>query len=143
VRFVTDANGQGYGSGWAAAGGTAEHAEHPPPERPRQPVPAPVVREREAIATRLSRQPLLRSRDGCRGHFPTSAAADRGEVALVATVRANGALAGLEIERELPLGQGFARAARACLRDERFEPALDPEGQPVMARTRIVLRFSR
>jgi hypothetical protein len=140
VRFVSDPNGRGFGFGVVARGGTAEHGE----ARAVAAAP-PALPTHEAItpADRLRRQPALLGRDGCRGFFPERAQRHHGSVTVIATVRASGAIARLEIEAEDPVGEGFAYAARACLSRQRFEPALDERGLPAAARTRIVLRFSR
>lgn len=142
VRFVTDPNGRGYGSGMVARGGTADHAEHAVPVPP-APSPLPAAKPGLAFADKLSRQPSLGTADPCRGFFPQSAQSNRGEVSVVATVRDQGSVVRIEIESESPLGQGFGGAARACLAKQRFEPALDDDGKPTAARTRVRIAFSR
>jgi protein TonB len=141
VRFVTDPNGHGYGSGMVARGGTADHAEQVVPVPP---VPAPSAAKPGLVfADKLSRQPSLGAHDPCRGYFPQAAQSDRGAVSVIATVRDQGTVARLEIENESPAGQGFGAAARACLNKQRFEPALDDAGKRTAARTRIRINFSR
>ena len=44
---------------------------------------------------------------------------------------------------ELPIGQGFEGAARACASHFHFAPALDLHGHPVGGHARIALRFER
>jgi protein TonB len=139
VRFVSDPNGQGYGTEMVARGGTAEHGESGP-LAPQQPLAA--ARPRITASDRLQRQPTLIGTD-CRGYFPDHARQDQGLVSIVATVLASGAIAKLEIESETPRGEGFANAARACLGRRKFTPALDRQGSPTGARTRINLRFTR
>jgi TonB family protein len=138
VRFVSDPNGKSFGYGLVARGGSAERGEASP-----APHAAATVTREEPIATRLSRAPLLLAHDGCRGFFPNAAPSNAGTVSVIATVRASGAIARLDIEQEAPAGQGFGRAARACLERQRFTPALDPEGATVAARTRIRIQFER
>ena len=142
VRFVTDPNGRGYGSGMVARGGTADHAEHAAPVPP-SPSPAPAAKPGLVFAERLSRQPSLGAHDPCRGFFPQGAQTNRGEVSVIVTVRDQGAVVRTEIESETPLGQGFGSAARACLAKQRFEPALDDAGNPTAARTRVRITFAR
>jgi hypothetical protein len=142
VRFVTDPSGRGYGSGMVARGGTVDHAEHAVPVPP-APSPAPAAKPGLVFADKLSRQPSLGAADPCRGFFPQSAQSNRGEVSVIATVRDQGSIARLEIESETPVGQGFGAAARACLAKQRFEPALDDDGKPTAARTRVRIAFSR
>jgi TonB-like protein len=139
VRFVSDPNGRTYGFGLVAHAGTA-----PATPSATQPVRrAAAVDDGITPADQLERAPSLLAPDGCRGYFPKRASADRAEVALVAVVAADGAVARLEIVAETPRDQGFADAARTCLREQRFAPALDQHGRAVRARTRIKLRFSR
>lgn len=56
---------------------------------------------------------------------------------MIATVRDHGGVVRTEIESETPIGEGFGAAARACLAKQRFEPALNDQGKPTAARTRI------
>jgi len=140
VRFVSDPNGRGYGTGIVARGGTAEHGEGTT-LRP-EPPPRAASGFRITPADQLRRQPLLLG-DGCRGFFPNHARPDQGLVSVIATVQSSGALAKLDVESESPSGEGFAQAARACLAKRKFVPALDEHGEPTGARTRINLRFTR
>lgn len=140
VRFVSDPDGRGYGTGIVARGGSAEHGEnstlrHVPP-------PRAASGFRITPADQLQRQPVLLG-DSCRGYFPDRARPDQGLVSIIATVQGSGAIARLEIESETPAGEGFAIAARACLARRRFVPALDEHGEATGARTRINLRFTR
>ena len=139
VRFVTDPNGRGFGSGLVARGGLTTLR----PAAPAQP-PAPpaALGPRITPPDQLERQPTLLDAD-CRGHFPAQSANDLGVVAVVALITPAGAIAKLDIESETPSGQGFARAARECLQRQRFAPALDRQGKPALARTRVTIRFSR
>lgn len=140
VRFVTDPNGRGYGSGLVARGGRAEHAEEAAVVAPER---SAVAKARLVFAPHLSRQPMLAESDPCRGYFPRNAQSDRGDVTVIATIQARGAVVATEIETEEPAGQGFAAAARACLGQQRFQPALDDDGKATAARTRVKIRFSR
>ncbi len=139
---MTDLNGHGYGSGMVARGGTANHATRPLPVPP-APAKAVATASTLVFAARLSRQPSLGAHDPCRGYFPESARSAHGEVSVIATVRDQGAVVRTEIESETPIGEGFGAAARACLAKQRFAPALDNEGRPTAARTRIRIRFAR
>jgi hypothetical protein len=139
VRFVSDPNGRGYGTGIVARGGTAEHGEG---SRLRPEPPRAASGVRITPADQLRRQPVLLG-DSCRGYFPDHARPDQGLVSIIATVQASGAIVRLEIESETPGGEGFASAARACLARRKFVPALDEHGEPTGARTRINLRFTR
>lgn len=140
VRFVSDPNGRGYGTGIVARGGTAEHGESSAPNP--QPPPRAASGFRITPPDQLRRQPMLLG-DSCRGFFPQHARPDQGLVSVIATVQSSGVIAKLEIESEAPSSEGFAGAARACLTRRRFVPALDEHGEPTDARTRINLRFTR
>ena len=93
--------------------------------------------ERQALEQRGQRG------DRCRGYCPPRGRHNTGRVALLATLRASGAIARIEIESETPPGEGFAAAARTCLARGRFSPALDERGQPTATRARVTLRFTR
>jgi protein TonB len=136
VRFASDPNGRSYTSGLVAANAVARPATAPAAP------PAPPGGDRITPADQLERQPLWRG-DDCRGYFPEQAQTDLGRVSLIAVVRADGSIARLDVAAETPAGQGFARAARSCLQNQRYAPALDRRGQPTLARTQISLRFSR
>ena len=138
MRFISDPSGRGYGHGVVARGGQVDHGtgSEPRPLAPASPS------ERFTPAERLRRQPSLLG-DGCAGYFPAQARPNTGQVALLATLHASGAIARIEIESETPQGEGFAAAARACLTRRRFSPALNERGQPTATRARINLRFSR
>jgi len=137
VRFVSDPHGQSYASGRVAVGGVAAVS--------RSEQTTPQVRAHDdgvTPADQLQRQPLWNG-DDCHGYFPEQASADRGQVSLIAVVRSDGSIARLDVRSETPEREGFARAARACLAQRRFSPALGRDGRPTMARTQINLRFSR
>ena len=141
VRFVSDPNGHGFGTGSVARGGTAQHGAPGAVSPTPQPLTAASAL-RITPADKLQRKPTLLG-DGCRGYFPARAASDHGNVSLVATLFPNGKVARLELEAETPAGEGFGSAARACLTAGEFEPALDEHGAPTAARTRVVVRFAR
>ena len=86
---------------------------------------------------------LLATRDPCAGFFPGTADAKRGQVQLSVDVDADGRPHPTQILLELPRGQGFQSAAKACAAHLRFAPALDAQGRPVSASARIALRFER
>lgn len=136
VRFASDPNGHSYSSGLVAAGAAPPRAPTPPVHR------AAASGDGITPADRLDRQPSWRG-DDCRGYFPDQAQVDQGQVELIAVVRADGGIARLDVASETPQGQGFARAARACVQQQRFSPALDRQGEPTTARARFSLRFSR
>jgi hypothetical protein len=137
VRFVSDPNGRGYGSGVVARTSTPAPVPIAPPAALRLAADA-VTPESE-----LQRPPSLIGGDGCRSEFPQRASADVGQVRAIAIIDAAGAMTRLELESETPRAQGFGAAARACLSHQRFAPALDKHGLPARARLRVTLHFAR
>lgn len=150
VSFVTDPNGDSYGSGVVAKGGTAEvglagakvggtgTVAAPVAAAPKPVAAAPVV-----SSVDLSRPAKLTEIDPCRGRFPSTADDDVGTVTLVLAIKKNGDVETASVVTESPKGQGFGAAARACLLGKRFEPAFDKSGQPVTATTKVNIRFTR
>jgi periplasmic protein TonB len=146
VDFVTDPAGSSYGSGVVARGGTADHGERGATAAGVGSAPVPVAsppRDGLVPASSLSRRASLRERDACAGFYPSEADADSGAVTVTVIVRPDGAVTSAAVVSESPAGQGFGKAARACLGSKRFEPALDRSGTPVLAATTVKLRFVR
>jgi len=142
VRFVSDPSGRSFGTGSVARGGSADRGLAGAVPSPAPPQPTAAAGLRITPADQLSRQPALLG-DGCRGYFPERARQDQGSVTLLATLRADGKVARLQLEAESPTGEGFGDAAKACLTRGQFTPALDDAGHPTAARTRVVVRFAR
>jgi periplasmic protein TonB len=147
VEFVTDPSGTSYGSGVVARGGTADHGERgaTPAGVGTAPAPAVVAPRSDGLvaAGNLSRRAALTETNACAGFYPSEAQADSGAVTLSVIVRANGGVTSASVLAETPAGQGFGKAARACLQRKRFEPSLDRSGTAVAAVTVIKLRFVR
>lgn len=147
VDFVTDPAGTSYGSGVVARGGTADRGERgataagagSAPVRTVAGSPSDVL----VPAANLSRRAALNERDACAGFYPSEADADSGAVTLTVVVRADGGVSSASVVSESPAGQGFGKAARACIQRKRFEPSLDQSGTAVAAATTIKLRFVR
>jgi periplasmic protein TonB len=140
VRFVTDPNGDAFGFGSVARGGTAASATGPVTAAP------PIVPEQRSgpgAQPELSRSPALAESDPCRGFFPERAAVDRGEVTLRVRVDGDGSVRAVTVAREAPVGHGFGFAARDCLLSKRFSPALDRAGHPVSVLSPVTVRFAR
>lgn len=147
VDFVTDPNGTTYGSGVVARGGTADHGERGAIARGVGNAPArnvsPAPGEGLALVSNLSRRAALEASNPCAGFYPSEASADSGAVTLTLVVRGDGGVASAAVVSEMPAGQGFAKAARSCMQQQRFEPALDKSGNAVAAATTIKVRFTR
>jgi TonB family protein len=107
------------------------------------PVRAPAAGDGLTAAADLSQKPRLREADPCRGFFPSAA---RDDVA-VATVRLvigkSGKVSSANVVSESPVGQGFGEAARRCMLDQMFVPALDREGNGAATALNVNVKFSR
>jgi len=148
--FVTDPNGDEYGSGNAAKGGTADHggpgaaasgkpggtgtggtgsvaAPAPPP---------PPAVDKSRLATFTVENP-------CKGFFPGDADDDVGYVKVQVKVRPDGSVETVSVLEENPKGQGFGKAARTCVGGAKFNPAWDKFGAPTAAMQTINIRFTR
>lgn len=86
---------------------------------------------------------LLAVRAPCRGYFPASAQADHGKVRIQIHVDPSGRPRLSQLLSELPLGQGFGPAARACAATLRFAPAVDGQGIAVAGEAKLELSFDR
>lgn len=142
--FTSDPNSHVYGSGVVAVGGTATHGLAG--ARVGGTGDAPVRRpagDGLTAASNLSQKPRLRVDDPCRGFFPNAA---RDDVA-VATVRVvigkDGKVSNASVVSESPTGQGFGAAARRCMLDQVFVPALDRAGNNAATALNVNVKFSR
>lgn len=149
ASFVTDPDGKEFGSGTVGAGGTADKGEKDgkpavPPSSAAQ-APKPVVAAPPTITppSNLSRPPKLAVADPCRGFFPASADDDAANVSVAVVVRPDGSVASANVVNETVTGQGFGKAARACLLATKFSPALDISGQSTHAAATVIVRFAR
>ncbi|MGZ3418413.1 MAG: energy transducer TonB [Polyangiales bacterium] len=150
TSFVTDPDGNEFGSGPVGAGGTAEKGEKDgKPEAPPHP-PAPVSTAKPSAPAmtitppaNLSRAPKLDGADPCRGFFPADADEDKAVVSVAVVVRPDGSVASANIVKESVAGQGFGKAARSCLLSTKFSPALDSAGKTTAAAATVNVRFAR
>jgi len=95
-----------------------------------------------AGADRSRRARPLGSDWDCSSMFPASASTDTATVTIVARVRPDGRPDAITIVADP--GQGFGAAARACALRQRYEPAEDPSGTPILASTApFRVRFTR
>jgi protein TonB len=142
VRFAVDAQGEGYGFGVVAAGGTSTQrggvGGAPEPQ-----ASAPGPANGDAKLRSFAVPPRLSEVDPCRGFFPQAASVDRGQVTLTLVVSSEGRVSQASVRTEQPAGQGFGRAALLCLRDKRFSPAQDEQGRAQAAEAPVAVRFSR
>lgn len=145
--FLTDPNGNEYGSGAAKIGGTADKAPPgattvgkpggtgsvniPPPPPPPKP------------SVDMSRKAALTVNDPCKGFFPGDADDDVAYVTVMVSIKPGGEVGTVAVLSENPKGQGFGKAARTCLTAARFQPALDKDGKPVAATQQFNIKFTR
>jgi protein TonB len=141
VSFVTDPNGNPFGYGVVARGGTAMQATRPVASVPARPAAPPP--EISTAHSDWTRAPRLDESDPCSGFFPRNAVADVGRVALVVVIDPGGRVTSTAIADESPPGDGFGQAARACLATKILTPALDRDGRPTHATATVRIRFSR
>ncbi|MFO0659972.1 MAG: hypothetical protein U0165_09105 [Polyangiaceae bacterium] len=150
VEFVTDPNGQSYGGGVVARGGTADFGARgaqvtPTTPRAAEPTAGSAARKADDVvaAADLSAQAKLTANDACRGYFPSGAESDNAVVALALVVRSDGRVGTATVLSESPASQGFGAAARTCMLASRFSPGLDKGGMAVTSATTIRVRFTR
>lgn len=154
TTFVHDENGQEYGSGTVAKGGTADVGK--PGGKANgvdngtgngQPKPGPLAAAGppppQITAADLSRKPALPGSDQCHGWFPSDADDDVGAVTLMVKIKGSGEVETVNVMNESPKGQGFGKAARTCIASKKFIPALDHDGKPVTFSYPVTIRFTR
>lgn len=149
VDFTNDPTTLGFGSGVVAIGGKAEVGR--PDARPAVATPSvgglPAGRVSDADsltpAADLGRKPSLGESDPCRGYFPAGASDDAASASVNVVVAKSGAVSSVRLLSESPPKQGFGAAARACMLNKRFTPALDRHGHPAATAVRVNVRFSR
>ena len=94
------------------------------------------------VASRPVRRPRLLA-GSCDGFFPPRAQAAHGEVEVTVRVDATGHAELGAVLKVAPSGDGFARAARACVSKLRFSPARDASGSATLGEAKLRLRFDR
>lgn len=149
--FVTDPNGNEYGSGTVAKGGTEDFGKAgavasgvPGGTGTGVAAKGPAAPPPPQVKVDLSRKPTLAAGDGCgKSFFPADADDDVGMVQVLVTVKPSGEVATVSVMNENPKGQGFGKAARSCLLSKKFVPGLDADGKPVMSTTPVNIRFTR
>lgn len=143
--FTSDPNNHVLSSGVVAVGGTGTHglAGAQLGGRGTEPVHAPVRGDGLTAAGDLSQSPRLRESDPCRGYFPSSAHDDVAAAVVRVIVNQQGVATSVSVVSESPIGQGFGAAARTCMLQQRFSPALDRQGRPAATAVNVNVKFSR
>jgi outer membrane biosynthesis protein TonB len=143
--FTSDPNSHVYGSGVVAVGGTATHGlagarvggTGIAPKRDTAPGDGLIA------AGDLSQKPRLRQADPCRGFFPDTARDDVAAATVRVVIGKDGKPRSANLVNESPAGQGFGAAARRCMLDQTFVPAIDREGNEAATAINVNVRFSR
>jgi outer membrane biosynthesis protein TonB len=143
--FTSDPNSTVLSSGVVAVGGTGTHGLEGAQlgGRGTEPLRAPARGDGLTAAGDLSQSPRLRAADPCRGFFPTSARDDVATAVVRVVVTREGAAQSVSVVSETPAGQGFGAAARTCMLEQRFLPALDRRGSPAATAVNVNVKFSR
>jgi outer membrane biosynthesis protein TonB len=143
--FTSDPNSHVYGSGVVAVGGTAAHGL-----AGAQLGGTGVAPKRDALpgdgltaAADLSQKPRLRVADPCRGFFPADARDDVAAASVRVVIGKDGKVRSAQLVNESPAGQGFGAAARRCMLDQTFVPAIDRDGNGAATAINVNVRFSR
>jgi outer membrane biosynthesis protein TonB len=149
--FNTDPNGDEYGSGLAAKGGTADHGGPGAVASGKPggtgtggtgtgPAAAPAVTQTVDKSRPAS---LASSNNPCAGFFPGDADDDLATVQVLVTVKPDGGVQNVSVVSENPKGQGFGKAARSCMLAAKFNAAFDKSGAPVATTQQFNIRFTR
>jgi hypothetical protein len=143
--FTSDPTSTAFSSGVVAVGGTGTHglAGAQLGGTGKEPVRAPVQGDGLTGAGDLSQSPRLRNADPCRGFFPAQAQDDVATALVRVVVSREGIANSVSVISESPRGQGFGSAARTCMLEQRFSPALDRKGNPAATAVNVNVRFSR
>lgn len=126
-------------SGYEAAPPVVPAASTPPPNA--QPV-APSA-STEALSPSPGNKPTILQSACTKKSFPAAAISDEATVTLLVVVDEVGTLKSVSVLLEKPEGEGFGKAARACVLKSTFAPAHDDAGNPVEAKTLLNIRFIR
>lgn len=143
--FTSDPNSTVYGAGVVAVGGTAAFGERGAQVNGRGSTPVASAPAGDGLtsASDLSERPRLRDADPCRGHFPADAVSDRAVATVRVVIGKRGNVTSASVVSEAPSGQGFGRAARTCMLQQVFAPALDREGRPAATALNVNVKFTR
>lgn len=151
VKFLSDENGNEYGSGTAGLGGKAdvgqknakkEGVDNGNGNKPGG-GPGTGAGMQTKPAVDLSRAASLTVDNPCKGFFPADADDDLARVEVLVTVKPDGTVGNVSVLNENPKGQGFGKAARTCMLSAKFNPAFGKDGAPISATQQFNIRFTR
>jgi hypothetical protein len=142
--FTSDPRSTSFSSGVVAVGGTAKHGLAGAELGGSAPEPRRAARgDGLTAASDLSQTPRLRRADPCHGFFPKSARDDVASAVVRVVVDTEGVVSRVSVVSETPPGQGFGVAARTCLLEQSFVPALDREGRAAATAVNVNVHFNR
>jgi hypothetical protein len=143
--FTSDPRSTSFSSGVVAVGGTASHglAGAQLGGSAAEPRRAPAHGDGLTAASDLSQAPRLRRIDPCHGFFPKSARDDVASAVVRVVVDTQGVTSQVSVVSELPPGQGFGAAARSCMLEQSFVPALNREGRAAATAVNVNVHFRR
>lgn len=143
--FTSDPTSTAFSSGVVAVGGTGTHGLSGAQlgGTGKEPVRAAPAGDGLTAAGDLSQSPRLRNADPCRGFFPAQAQDDVATALVRVVVGRDGVASSVSVISESPKGQGFGAAARTCMLEQRFSPALDRKGNAAATAVNVNVRFSR
>jgi len=143
--FTSDPRSTSFSSGVVAVGGTARHglAGAQLGGNAAEPRPAAARGDGLTAASDLSQSPRLRRADPCHGFFPKSARDDIASAVVRVVVDTEGVATQVNVVSETPPGQGFGAAARTCMLEQSFVPALNREGRAAATAVNVNVRFRR
>jgi outer membrane biosynthesis protein TonB len=141
--FTSDPNSHVYGSGVVAVGGTATHGLAGARVGGTGSAPVRPAGDGLTAVGDLSQKPRLRDAAPCRGFFPDAAHDDLAAVSVRVVIGKDGAVSSANVVSESPAGQGFGNAARRCMLDQVFLPALDRDGKNAATALNVNVKFSR
>jgi len=142
--FTSDPRTTTFSSGVVAVGGTGSHGLAGAQLGGSAPEPRRVARgDGLTAASDLSQAPRLRRADPCHGFFPKSARDDIASAVVRVVVDTQGVASRVSVVSETPPGQGFGAAARTCMLEQNFLPALDRAGRAAATAVNVNVHFSR
>ena len=143
--FTSDPTSTVYGAGVVAVGGTATYGVRGAQAAGTSNVPMATAPKGDGLTavSDLSERPRLRADDPCRGYFPRNALSDVATATVRVVIGKRGNVSSASVVSETPRGQGFGSAARTCMLEQVFSPALDRAGAPAATALNVNVKFTR
>jgi protein TonB len=141
---IVQGNADSYAGGFTSANGSNKNAVRAMPAATGVPGGTGPVRETAPSGPDRSRKLALGADGEWNCPFPEEAnleQIDEARVTLQITVGADGAPTSVNVVSEP--GNGFGREAKRCALGKRFSPALDHDGNPTSATSKVTIHFTR